>query len=272
MADSVFLPYQSRFLQSPHQLEVWEKSRRVGASWAVSGDETLYASSKNGGDVYYKGQDKDMAQTFITDAAWFAKEVYSLAASDVAEHVFPDPEKPDKNIFTFTVRFASGFKVEAQSSSASGLRGKGRPSDHFVFDEAAFHPDFPALLKAGMALLTWGCRIRILSSHNGDVNPFNELIQEIRAGKRGKDAAVHRTTFMDAIGEGLYKRICQRTGKVWTQAGEDAWVAQMYAFYGDDAAEELDVIPSAGSGVVLPRALIERCMVAANEERYEWAA
>jgi phage FluMu gp28-like protein len=34
---------------------------------------------------------------------------------------------------------------------------------------------------------------------------------------------------------------------------------EIYAYYGSNAAEELDCIPSMGSGVYLPRALVERC-------------
>jgi phage FluMu gp28-like protein len=57
-----------------------------------------------------------------------------------------------------------------------------------------------------MALLMWGSCVRILSTHNGDDNPFNELIKEIREGK--KDNAPHHTTFDEVLAQGLYNRIC----------------------------------------------------------------
>jgi len=260
---SLFLPYQQRILSTDNQLIVVEKSRRIGISWAVAGDCALYASRQDGGDVYYKGQDKEMAQTFINDAAWFAKEIYK----EVFE-VFEDPEMPDKSIFTLKIHFKSGHSIVAQSSNPAGLRSKGRPSDRFVFDEAAFHPDFKALLKAAMALMMWGCRIMILSSHNGDGNVFNELIKDIRSGKR--PGQVYRVTFQEAIADGLFKRVCQMTGKEWSPEAEKIWVTYMYDSYGDDAAEELDVIPSAGSGVVLTRAQIERCMKPTIIQNFAW--
>lgn len=37
-------------------------------------------------------------------------------------------------------------------------------------------------------------------------------------------------------------------GKNWTQEAEDKWVAGVRKFYGDDADEELDVIPAQGGG------------------------
>lgn len=267
--DTVFLPYQQRILaDETNQLIVVEKSRRIGISWAVAGDCALYASETAGGDVYYKGQDKEMAQTFINDAAWFAKEIYSLVCSEIQEEVFQDPENPNKEIFTFKIHFKSGHSIVAQSSNPAGLRSKGRPSDRFVFDEAAFHPDFKALLKAAMALMMWGCRIMILSSHNGDGNVFNELVKDIRSGKR--PGQVYRVTFQEAIADGLFKRVCQMTGKEWSPDAEKTWVTYMYDSYGDDAAEELDVIPSSGSGVVLTRAQIERCMKPTITQNFAW--
>lgn len=276
-ADSLLLPYQRAWLDDAGaQIKVWEKSRRIGASWCQAGDDALYASQKNGGCVWYLGQDKEMAQAYIQDAVFWAKEVYQIACSEVEESVFRDE---NKDILTYIVRFASGAKISALSSRPANLRSKGRPNDRFTFDECAFHPDFDGLLKAAGALLTWGCRLRFLSTHNGELNPFNELVQDIRAGKR--PGAVHRTDFKDAVKQGLYKRICRiaaanapdkkRAAMEWTKEKERAWIKEMYAFYGDNAAEELDVIPSGGSGVWLPRVMIERCMSPADIQEFAWA-
>ena len=135
-------------------------------------------------------------------------------------------------------------------------------------DEAAFHPNLKELLKAALAMLLWGDRVRIWSTHDGVENPFNELIQEIRAGKRGSptEATVHRITFREAVAQGLYRRVCLRKGITWTQAGEDAWVAAAYRFYGDAASEELDAIPNASAGAYLSLALIEHRMINAWPE------
>jgi hypothetical protein len=53
-----------------------------------------------------------------------------------------------------------------------------------IIDEAAFHEQLGELIKAAMALLMWGGQVHIISTHNGADNPFNELIQDIRAKKR----------------------------------------------------------------------------------------
>jgi phage FluMu gp28-like protein len=99
----------------------------------------------------------------------------------------------------------------------------------------------------------------MLSSHNGDLNPFNDLIKKFRA----KESALHkvyRIEFKEAIEQGLYKRICQVKGEEWNKDKQQEWIEQIYEFYGDDASEELDVIPKSGSGVFLTRSQIEAVM------------
>ena len=91
-------------------------------------------------------------------------------------------------------------------------------------------------------------------------NPFNELVQEVRAGKR--PGSVHKITFRSAVAQGLYRRVCLRRGIEWTLAGEEAWMADAYAYYGDAAAEELDVVPSQSGGAYLTMGLIEARMSA----------
>lgn len=109
-----------------------------------------------------------------------------------------------------------------------------------------------------MALLMWGGQVHIISTHDGVDNPFNELITDIRAGK--KPYSIHRITFDEAVSDGLYRRICLRLGKEWTADGEAAWCKEIRDFYGDDASEELDCIPKNGGGKWLNRALIESRM------------
>lgn len=254
LAPSVLLPYQQAWIADQSPVKVCEKSRRVGLSWAEAADAALtaaLATAAGGDDTWYIGYNQDMAKEFIRDAAFWAKH-YGFAASEMEEAIFVDE---GKDIVTFAIRFASGFRVTALSSRPSNLRGK---QGRVVIDEAAFHTDLAGLIKAAMALLIWGGKVRIISTHDGDQNPFNELIQDCRAGKL--PYSIHRIEFKTALAQGLYRRICLATGQTWTETGEEEWVASMYALYADNSAEELDVIPSAGSGAYLSRQLIESCM------------
>ena len=252
---AVLLPYQQKWCADTAPVKVCEKSRRIGLSWGEAADTALLAASQSGMDSWYIGYNKDMAQEFIRDCANWAKS-YGLAAGEIeeTEEIFKQGDE-EKSILAFVIRFASGWRITALSSRPSNLRGK---QGRVIIDEAAFHENLEELLKAAMALLMWGGQVHIISTHDGVDNPFNELVTDVRSGK--KPYSLHTITFDDAIEQGLFKRICLRQKQEWTQAKEDAWVADIRAFYGDAASEELDCIPRNSGGAWLTRALIESRM------------
>lgn len=256
-APAVLLPYQQCWIADESPFKVCEKSRRTGLTWAEAADNVLTgasARSAGGQNVYYIAYNQDMTIEYVQAAAMWAKE-FNYAASEIEEG-FWDGDDEDKHIKTYTIRFpASGFRIVALTSRPSNLRGR---QGTIVIDEAAFHDQLKELLKAAMAMLIWGGRVRVISTHNGDTNPFNQLIQDIRAGRQ--KGTVHRTTFGDAVAAGLYRRVCLRLGKPWNAQEEAAWMADVYAFYGQGASEELDCVPSQGGGAYLERALIEKRM------------
>jgi len=235
-------------------VKIWEKSRRICASWAEAGEDALPAACENGMDVFYIGYNKDMALEFIEDCADWSK-FYNQAAGKIDEFIWEDEGEEKKGIQAFRIRYPSGWKVVALSSRPANLRGK---QGKIVIDEAGFHDDLAGLLKAAIAMLMWGGRVVIISTHNGDDHPYNELIEEVRAGK--KPYSVHRTTLDDALKQGLYERICLRLGKEWTADDQEKWREALVDFYGDDADEELFCIPSKGGGAYLTRNMIEACM------------
>jgi phage FluMu gp28-like protein len=232
----------------------------VGLTWAEAADNVLIASGAGGSNVFYISATQDMAREYIEACAMWAR-VFDAAAGEIAEGLFEDEGRDgaDRSIKTYEVTFPkSGKRIVALSSRPANLRGK---QGVIVIDEAAFAPDLPGLLKAALAMLMWGDKVRIISTHNGAESRFAQLVQEIRAGKRGS-ATVHSIPFMRAVGDGLFRRVCLRKGKPWTQAAQDAWVAETYAFYGDDSPEELDAVPSASAGAYLSLVLIQQRMVA----------
>lgn len=247
----ILLSYQKRWVEDTADVKVIEKSRRIGISWAEAADSALYAASESGDDVWYIGYNKDMALEFISDCGNWARH-YKIAASEMEEEVLIDE---NKDILSFKIKFASGHRITALSSRPTNLRGK---QGRVILDEAAFHEDLAGLIKAAMALLIWGGQVRIISTHNGDANDFNSLIQDIRSGK--KPYSIHRVDFDEALKAGLHKRICKVLGREWSPDAETKWRQDVIDFYGDDADEELFVIPSQGSGVYLTRALIETCL------------
>lgn len=263
-APAVLLSYQQGWAADSARVKVWEKSRRVGASWTDAADSVLEAAADDGQDVLYIGYSEDMTREYIDDCAMWARN-FQRAAVEMREAIFDDVgnEGDVRQIKAFRIDFASGRKILALSSRPRSIRGK---QGKVTIDEAAFHDDLPGLLKAALAMLIWGGRVAIISSHNGEDNPFNLLVKDIRAGKL--NYSLHRTTFDDAIAGGLYDRVKLVMGarlgyetasgfyEITTAQEWRDWVVDQY---GDNASEELFCIPRMGSGVYIPRTLVERC-------------
>jgi phage FluMu gp28-like protein len=264
---SVLLSYQVQLLQTTamYPFVVCEKSRRIGMTWAVAADAVLTAGASRpagGMDALYIGFNLDMAREFIDTCAMWAK-AFIPAASSVQEFLFKDQDEggEDRDILAFRVAFASGFEIVALTSKPRSLRGR---QGYVIFDEAAFHDELDEMLKAANAFLMWGGKVLVISTHDGDSNPFNLLVREVNEGGRGEKAKVVRVTFNDAVAAGLYSRIALVKSLPDTDEAKQDWIDQTHEVYGDDADEELHCIPKAGTGAWLPAPLIEKRMTAGS--------
>ena len=254
--DAILLPYQRELLKTTaaHRVTIVEKSRRTGATWGVGSLAVLTSASRRvqgGMDSLYIGYNLDMAREFIDCCAMWARAFDdALVEGGVTEFLFDDGA--DKGISAFRIRFASGFEIVALASRPRSLRGR---QGFVIIDEAAFHDDLKELMKAALALLIWGGRVLVISTHNGEGNYYNTLVKEARGGSKGYGFA--RFDFDDALRDGLYQRVCLRTGETWSVEKEAEWRAGIIREYGDAADEELFCVPSEGSGAWLPGPLIE---------------
>lgn len=262
LAEGVLMRHQAEWLEDESDLKVCAKGRRTGITFAEALDDTLIAAATRaagGQNVFYIGDTKDKGREFIGYVAHFAKTVAKQIA-EIEESFFTD-QKADgstRQIASYVIRFDSGFRVEALSSRPENIRGL---QGVVVIDEAAFHKDVREVLDAVNALLIWGGKIRVISSHNGNLSPFNELIREARAGKI--PFSVHDIPFDEAVKNGLYRRVCLIKGTEWTEEGERAWEKQIRDSYGVRKAkmrQELDAIPADAEGAALSRIQIEACM------------
>ena len=253
-SNALLLGYQQRWIADKSQLKIAEKSRRTGLTWAEAADDALIASTKKsdgGSDVFYIGSNKEMAREFIDAVAMWSK-AFNYAAGSIQEELFNDE---DKDILTYVVYFASGFKIKALSSNPKNLRGM---QGIVCIDEAAFHDKLAEVLKAALALTMWGAKVRLISTHNGVANLFNQLIQDSRAGR--KRYSIHTITLDDACKEGLYQRSCQVSTQAWSPEKEAKWKADLLRDTAteEDALEEYYCVPKQSSGAYIPRPLIER--------------
>lgn len=240
--DKLLLPYQTGAIEliQSHDLTVIEKSRRIGLTWGVSALAVLTAAAadRDGQNVYYMGYNLEMARDFITVCGEFARS-FGQVVAEQGEVLIRDE---DKEIRAFRISFASGREILALPSAARVLRGK---QGLVLLDEAAFYDDLEEVITAALALLIWGGRVAIISTHFGVDNPFNQLVEEIKSGT-GREGGWMKITFDDALNQGLFERIKEITDHTLSK---DEWRAKVRsAFTPEAAAEELDCIPSAGSG------------------------
>jgi len=208
----------------------------------------------------YISYSQEMTREFIDACAMWAR-AFAIAALEVEETLFDDSGDGSGSIKAFRIGCASGFEVMALSSAPRSLRGK---QGVVAIDEAAFVDHLAELLKAALAFLMWGGQVIVCSTHDGTENDFNILVQDVLGGR--KPYKHLKIDLDDALQDGLYQRICLVRGKPWSAALEAEWRAELIAFYGDGADEELFCIPSQGSGAWLPGPLIEARMTLTQTE------
>jgi phage FluMu gp28-like protein len=263
LAEGVLMKHQVDWIADTSPLKIGEKGRRTGITFAEAIDDTLVAAaarSAGGSNVFYIGDTKDKGREFIGYVAHAARTVAKELVS-IEEFVFTDQRKDGSSvdIAAYRITFASGFRVEALSSRPENIRGL---QGIVVIDEAAFHKDVGLVLDAVNALLIWGGKIRIISTHNGVLNPFNQLIRQVKA--TGKPPyALHFIPFSKAVENGLYERTCLIAGKTPTPEGKAEWEALIRGAYGVRTAamkQELDCVPAEADGAALTRVGIESCM------------
>ena len=78
MTEDVLLPYQKAWIQDEATVKVWEKSRRIGASYVealASVREAAKPKEAAGKSSYYLSYSKEMTQQFARDCAFWAKHI-----------------------------------------------------------------------------------------------------------------------------------------------------------------------------------------------------
>ncbi len=272
LKDGVLMAHQSDWLADDSVLKICAKGRRTGITFAEALDCTMIAASKRsagGQNCFYIGDTKDKGREFLGYVAHFAKFIASELVS-IEDSIFADDraDGTTRYISGFRCMFASGYRVEALSSRPENIRGL---QGTVVIDEAAFHKNVRDVLDAVNALLIWGGKIRVISSHNGVQSPFNELIREAVAGK--VPFSVHTIPFDAAVKNGLFVRVCLIKGDEWTAEKEAAWEAEIRGSYGSRTSkmrQELDAIPAEAEGAALTRVVIESCMSDALPPVVRW--
>jgi len=236
-----FLPYQMRWLKDESKIKIWEKSRRIGATYIQSYEDVRDCLKGTVPSVWFTSADESAAKEYILYCSQWAK-LFQAAAQDLGEIVIDK----EKDIKALVIQFANGRRIHALSSSPKAFRSKGGKA---VWDEAAWHDDDAQMWKALKPVTTWGFPIRILSTHNGKQKLFYKFIERINQGKLNWSA--HKTTIQTAVADGLVDKILKRKTTEeeraqWLKEQEDdcfdrwTWLEEFCCVPVDEASAFLD--------------------------------
>ncbi len=224
---SYFLPYQVAWIKDTSRFKLWEKSRRIGATYAQSYEDVLSAArAVKPMDVWFTSADETAAAEYIRYCAQWA-QLFNIAARDLGEVVLDS----EKDIKALSIEFATGKRIYGLSSNPKAFRSKG---GKLVIDEYAFHAAPEELWKAALPVITWGFPVRIISTYNGKGNRYYRMVSQAKKdiAEKGKSQwRLHTTTIETAVAQGLADKIMGRT---LIAAERQAWIDEAREAAGDE--------------------------------------
>ena len=189
-----------RWLNDNSKVKIWEKSRRIGATYVQSYEDVRDCVYKRVPAVWFSSADESAAREYIDYCEQWVK-LFNCAAKSMGELVIDN----DKDIKAYVIEFSNGTKIHALSSNPKGFRSKG---GKVVLDEFAFHQNAMELWKAARPCITWGYPLRILSTHNGQNCLYYKFIDQVQKGKL--NWSHHKVPIQLAVSEGLVDKIYKR--------------------------------------------------------------
>lgn len=252
-----FLPYQTGWLADKSQIKIWEKSRRIGATYVQAYEDTRDAVTGAIPSAWFSSADESAGKEYILYVEQWAK-LLNIAAESLGEIVIDR----EKDIKALSVEFANRVRINALTSNPKRFRSKG---GKVILDEYAHHENQDEMWKAARPCITWGFPLRILSTHNGKLCKFFKFIETIKkGGGKGKlrKWSLHTTTIHNAVEQGLAKKILQRTlGRNPTKEEEMEWLQDEHDSCADEATwqQEYCCQPEDEGGAFLSYEIIQRC-------------
>lgn len=250
-----FLPYQIAWLNDKSTRKIWEKSRRVGATYVQSYEDVRDCIAKPGLPVWFSSADESAAKEYILYCAQWAK-----IFKDAGEILSIDSEIVDekKDVKALVMKLKNGSRIHGLSSNPTAFRSKGGKT---VLDEFAWHTNQREMYAAARPCVTWGYDLRILSTYQSGVDLYTQFVKEAKESiSKGEKPifSLHTTDIFTAIEQGLLDRIM---GHETTAKERENWLEQERRACGDNTIweQEYCCIPASEGDAFLPWELIGPC-------------
>lgn len=216
-----FLPYQIAWLRDTSRFKIWEKSRRIGATYVQAYEDVRDAARADEPiDVWFSSADESAAKEYILYCTMWAR-VLNVVAEDLGEIILDEKE----DIKALGIRFSNGRRINGLSSNPKAFRSKG---GKLVIDEYAFHKQSEELWKAAIPIITWGYPVRVLSTYNGKGNRYARMTSD---AKKGNSWSLHTVNIEQAVEQGLVDKI---KGRATTPEERAEFLAECRDAAGDE--------------------------------------
>ena len=257
-----FLPYQLAWVQDPHIMLIAEKSRQIGWTWASAhGVARRHSVAGYALDTWGTSRDDLQAMLAVQDCKKFA-DILQGGAKDLGMQVLND-----RGSSAHVLAFQNGTKYYSLSSNPDAQAGK---RGNRIGDEFALNKDNRMLYSIMEPGVTWGGAIWLFSTHRGDNNYFNTLLNEARHKGNPKGWRVYRVTLQDALDCGfLYKLQCKLPANDARMAMDEAAYFDFVKSKAADAetfAQEYQCVPSDDASAFITYELLEGCKYPAGAD------
>ena len=261
-----FLPYQRAWILDDSPMKFYEKSRRIGITYATSFRVNDKCLRRRNFTQWVTSRDELTAHEFITDyiARW------AKASNAVCRGLLGDDLQvidPERGIRAFVATYeATGSRVVSLSSTPEAFAGKG---GDVLIDEADLHKDSGRVIDMALPCTTWGGQLEVLSAlsvDGGPNTPFCKMGRDILENGNPMGWSFHRTTIVDAVEQGFVEKLNEVTGQHYTR---DAWLAMMRAKCRTEEAWQTQYMiePSSDGAALLSYELISGCEIPRSECR-----
>ena len=250
-----FLPYQIAWLNDHSRRKIWEKSRRIGATYVQSYEDVRDCVKTPGLPVWFSSADESAAKEYILYCEQWAKIFKAAGLILSIEEEILDEKNGVKALI---IRFANGSRIHGLSSNPTAFRSKGGKTN---LDEFDWHKDQPKMYAAAKPCVTWGYDMRILSTYQSSSSLYAQFVKDAKkaiADGKTPTFSLHTVTIFDAVEQGLLDRIFNRPT---TKKEREAWLEEEREACGDENIwlQEYCCIPVSENDAFLTWDLIRPC-------------
>jgi phage FluMu gp28-like protein len=241
---------------------LWDKSRRIGATYADSYKSVrLRNKIDHRRDLWFSSADESAAIEYALYCKQWG-DIFKAAVKEILEELEDDKGYKFNN---YVCEFPNGSRINCMSSNPRRFRSKG---GDVVLDEFDWHDNPGEMLDAAMPATTWGYDLRILTTRNGEGSEFDKLVKKAKKIINGdldpkKDPVLpwsyHYIPITIAIEQGLAEKI-YRLDSVDPEARARLLRECRARSRNDDAFnQEYMCIPSAAASTLIPYDLYQSC-------------